>query len=210
MTLLLLLPIPLVASANQLVAMNHALPSWVDGSPSPLWFLVVYILAQQIFISSTAFCIAGGALYGPVYGTLLDLTGAAMGAAVSFLVSRHLLAGWLTPHLPAALLNIRDRLEDKGWRSVALLRLLPLFPYAPLNYTLGLTRLSLSQFLVPTVLCIAPRVAIYAYLGYAGREAIEGNISMVWDITVALGVLVALAWLPQFFRQRWRGKSLEK
>ncbi len=207
MALLLLWAIPAVA-ADELTETEHTLLVWLNGTPyTPLLFLIAYVLAQQIFISSMAFCIVGGVLFGPVYGSLLDLSGATLGAALSFLTSRHLLANWITPRLPANLLRIRDEVGNGGWRTVFFLRLLPVFPFTPLNYTLGLTPLSLSQFLVPTVICIAPRIAVYAYLGYAGRKAIEGNIGVVWDIIIALGVLVALAWLPQLIRQHLRGKQ---
>ncbi len=205
---LLLWAIPAVATADELTETEHTLLVWLNGTPyTPLLFLIAYVLAQQIFISSMAFCIVGGVLFGPVYGTLLDLAGATLGAALSFLTSRHLLANWITPHLPANMLRIRDEVGNGGWRAVFFLRLLPVFPFTPLNYTLGLTHLSLSQFLVPTVICVAPRIAVYAYLGYAGRQALEGNIGVIWDIIIALGVLVALAWLPQLIRQHLRRKQ---
>ena len=203
--ILLLLAVPAIAGADEFVETGHELSAWIAGTPyTPVLFLIAYVLAQQVFISSTAFCVAGGVLFGPVYGTLLDLAGATLGAALSFLTSRHLLSAWITPRLPASLLKVRDEVGNRGWRAVLFLRLLPLFPYTPLNYTLGLTRLSLSQFLVPTVICVAPRIAVYAYLGHAGRQALEGNIAVVWDIIIALGVLVALAWLPHLLRQYWR------
>ena len=175
---------------------------WLEGATlAPLLFVVAYVLAQQLFFSSVAFCLAGGLLFGPVYGTLLDLAGATLGAALSFLIARHLLTGWITPRLPQPLLKIRQEVEQGGWRAVALIRILPVLPFTPLNYTLGLTRLTLLQFLVPTSICIAPRIAVYAYLGHAGRRALEGNLEVIWDVIAALGVLVAITWLPHLLRK---------
>ncbi len=178
---------------------------WLNGAPlAPLYFLVSYVLAQQLLFSSTAFCFAGGLLFGPLYGALLSLAGATLGAALSFLTSRHLLADWLRPRLPAALHHVRDEVEREGWRAVAMIRLLPLLPYAPVNYTLGLTTLPLRHFLLPTFLLIAPRVATYAYLGHAGRQALEGTLGVMWNVIIALGVLVALTWLPHLLHRRGR------
>lgn len=188
--------------AESLLGVEHPAWAWLDGTPfSPLLFLIAYVLAQQLFISSVAFCLAGGLLFGPVYGTLLNLAGAALGAALSFLISRHLLSGWVAPRLTPSLLRIRDEVEQNGWRAVVLVRLLVL-PYAPVNYALGLTRLTLAQFLLPTVIVIAPRVALYTYLGYAGRQALEGTLGMMWHALIALGVLVAITWLPHLLHRR--------
>ncbi|HEY0635492.1 MAG TPA: TVP38/TMEM64 family protein [Gammaproteobacteria bacterium] len=198
---LLLLSLPLWGGEATAIA-ERPLLAWLNGEP--LYFLLAYVIAQQLLISSTAFCVAGGLLFGPVYGSLLSLLGATLGAALSFLISRHLLAGWLTPRLPAALLQVRDEVQREGWRAVAMIRLLPLLPYAPVNYTLGLTTLPLRQFLLPTSLLIAPRVAAYAYLGHSGRQALEGGLAVAWQLLGALGVVVALTWLPHLLQRSRR------
>jgi uncharacterized membrane protein YdjX (TVP38/TMEM64 family) len=36
--------------------------------------------------------------------------------------------------------------EAEGWRFVALMRLVPLFPFNLMNYALGLTRISLGHY----------------------------------------------------------------
>lgn len=185
-----------------MASQEQTLSEWFNGIPlAPVLFLVTHIVAQQLFISSVAFCVAAGILFGPVYGTLLGLTGATLGAALSFLTSRHLLSGWITPRLSPTLLKVREEVSQNGWRAVAFVRLLAL-PFTPLNYALGLTQLTLMQFLLPTFLVITPRVAVYAYLGYAGRQALEGAFGVVWDIFIALGVLVALTWLPHLLHKK--------
>ncbi len=197
----LLIPLPLLGD-EPVSATEQVVSTWFKGVPlAPLLFVLAYILAQQLFISSVAFCVAGGALFGPIYGTLLNLTGATIGAALSFLNARHLLSDWVTPRLSPTLLKVRKEVEQGGWRAVFFIRLLPVLPFTPLNYTLGLTRLTLPQFLVPTFVCVAPRIAVYTYLGHTGRRMLEGNAALVWDVIVALGVLVAVSWLPHVYRK---------
>ena len=194
--LLLLLAIPCQAGELPWESFSNRIDA---AAFSPLLFLAAYLLAQQLFLSSTAFNIIGGALFGPWLGTLLNLTGAMGGATLSFLVSRHLLAQRITPHLPDALARLLDEVAQEGWRGVAFVRLMPGLPYALLNYTLGLSKLTLRQFLPPTLLCILPRIALYTYLGHSGRAALEGKAEMVWHIIVVLGLLVALTWLPHLW-----------
>lgn len=176
--------------------------SWLDHAPfTPLLFLLAYLLAQQLLLSSVAFNIIGGALFGLYLGTVVNLLGAMAGAALSFLISRHLLAARLTPHLPQTVGKVLDEVAQEGWRGVVFMRLLPGLPYAMLNYVLGLSRLSLRQFLLPTLLCIAPRVVLYTYLGHTGRAVLEGRAELVSHIIAALGLLVVLTWLPHAWRK---------
>lgn len=204
--LLLLGVLPVAFAVELNVTIEPSNWAWLnDTRLAPLLFLITYILAQQLFVSSVAFCVAGGLLFGPILGTLLSLSGATLGAALSFLMSRHLLAGWVTPHLSPTMLKIRQEVEEEGWRAVLFIRLLPILPFTPLNYTLGLTRITLVQFMLPTFVCIAPRIAVYVYLGHAGRRAMEGNLGVIWNVIVALGVLVAVSWLPHMIH-RWRSR----
>ena len=66
-------------------------------------------------------------------------------------------------------------MEAEGWRFVAFVRLVPLFPFNLLNYALGLTRIPLVAYVLASLVCMAPGTLAYTWLGYAGREAIAGN-----------------------------------
>lgn len=201
--ILLLTPVPAFAGLESLMPAEPVQLPWLEDVPlAPLLFVMTYILAQQLFISSVAFCLAGGLLFGPVYGTLLNLAGAMAGAVLSFLTARHLLSDWVTRRLPPALLQIRQEVEREGWRAVFFIRLLPVLPFTPLNYAFGLTHITLWQFLIPTFVCVGPRIVVYTYLGHTGRKVLEGNVGVFWNVLIALGVLVAVSWLPHLLRRR--------
>jgi uncharacterized membrane protein YdjX (TVP38/TMEM64 family) len=98
---------------------------------------------------------------------------------------------------------IKAGVEREGWRFVAFVRLVPVFPFNLLNYALGLTRLSVRTFAVTSWLTMAPGALAYAYLGAAGREAVSGGPALVRTGLLALTLLVAVALLPALIR-RWR------
>lgn len=201
--LLLLTPVSAFAGLESFMPAEPVQLPWLDDvTLAPLLFVLTYIVAQQLFISSVAFCLAGGLLFGPAYGSLLNLTGAMFGAVLSFFIARHLLSDWVTRRLPPALLHIRQEVEREGWRAVFFIRLLPVLPFTPLNYTFGLTRITLWQFLIPTLVCVGPRIIVYTYLGHTGRKALEGNVGVIWHALIALGVLAAISWLPHLMRLR--------
>ena len=94
--------------------------------------------------------------------------------------------------------------EAEGWRFVAFVRLVPLFPFNLLNYALGLTQIPLTQYILASLVCMAPGTLAYAWLGYAGREALADNRSAINYALIALALLAAVALLPRLVR-RLRG-----
>ncbi len=74
-----------------------ALESWVRdaGAAGPLLFMLIYALGTVFFLPGSVLTLAGGALFGPVWGILINLTGATLGAALAFLVARYLAADWV-------------------------------------------------------------------------------------------------------------------
>jgi rhodanese-related sulfurtransferase len=83
-------------------------------------------------------------------------------------------------------------------------RLVPLFPFNLLNYALGLTQIPLTQYVLASLVCMAPGTLAYAWLGYAGREALADNQSAINYGLIAFALLAAVALLPRLIR-RLRG-----
>jgi uncharacterized membrane protein YdjX (TVP38/TMEM64 family) len=176
-----------------------ALEAWVAGAGAagPLLFIVIYALATVLFLPGAALTLVGGALFGPVAGTLYNLTGATIGAVIAFLAARHLAADWVRDRAGPRLDGIMNGVETEGWRFVAFTRLVPLFPFNLLNYVLGLTRIPLAQYALASALFMLPGAIVYTYLGYAGREALAGSEGLLQKGLIALSLLGALAFLPR-------------
>lgn len=173
-----------------------------DGSAAPLLFIGLYALATVLILPGSILTLAGGALFGPVWGTLYSLTGATFGAVLAFLVSRYLASDWVQARFEADAGGRAKRLvkgvEAEGWRFVAFARLVPLFPFNLLNYALGLTRIPLSHYALASFVFMLPGALAYTYLGYAGREAMAGGSeTLIRHGLVALALLSAVAFLPR-------------
>lgn len=176
-----------------------ALEAWVAGAGSagPLLFIMIYALATVLFLPGAALTLVGGALFGPVAGTLYNLAGATIGAILAFLAARHLAADWVRHRAGPRLDGIVKGVEAEGWRFVAFTRLVPLFPFNLLNYVLGLTRVPLVQYALASAFFMLPGAIVYTYLGYAGREALAGSEGLLQKGFLALSLLGALAFLPR-------------
>jgi uncharacterized membrane protein YdjX (TVP38/TMEM64 family)/rhodanese-related sulfurtransferase len=188
-----------------------ALEAWIHdaGAIAPLLFMLVYALAAVLFLLGAVMTLAGGALFGPVLGTLYNLTGATLGATLAFLIARYLASDWVAKKAGGRVKQLINGVEGEGWRFVAFVRLVPLFPFNLLNYALGLTRLRLLPYIIATYIFMLPGAVAYTYLGYAGREAVAGGEGMIQKGLLALALLAVVAFLPRLIGNLRRGAMLE-
>jgi uncharacterized membrane protein YdjX (TVP38/TMEM64 family)/rhodanese-related sulfurtransferase len=180
-----------------------ALQAWVEGAgaAAPLVYVAVYAAATVLFLPGAVITMAGGALFGPVWGTLWNLTGATLGASLAFLIARYLGADWVTRRAGTRLNRLNDGVASEGWRFIAFVRLVPLFPFNLLNYTLGLTRISFGTYVLASALFMLPGALAFTWLGHAGREALSGGEGTVRTILIALALVSAMALLPGLVRK---------
>jgi len=176
------------------------LSQWLNdaGAWAPLIFIFIYIIATVLFLPGSVLTLAGGALFGPFYGTFYNLTGATIGAALSFLIARYLASSIVSERTGGKLKQIINGVESEGWRFVAFVRLVPVFPFNLLNYTLGLTKIRFLEYLLATYIFMLPGALAYTYLGYAGREAVAGSEGLIKTILIALALLAAVTFIPRF------------
>ena len=180
-----------------------ALEQWLQqyGIAAPLLFMLFYILATVFFFPGSLVTLAGGALFGPIWGTFYNLTGATIGAGVAFLAARYLASDWVSRKSGGRLKQIMEGVDSEGWRFVAFVRLVPLFPFNLLNYALGLTRIRFSHYLITSYICMLPGAIAYTYLGFAGREAVAGGEGLIQKGILALALLAIVAFLPRFIQK---------
>ena len=184
--------------------------AWVSsfGNAGPLVFMALYAIATVLLVPGTVPTLVGGALFGPVWGTFYNLTGATIGATLAFLVARYLAADWVERKSGNRLRQLKAGVEAEGWRFVAFVRLAPFVPFFVLNYVLGLTRIRLSHYVLTTYIAMLPGALAYTYLGYAGREAVAGGEGLIHKALLALGLLALAAFLPRLVSRLRQGPML--
>lgn len=180
-----------------------AIQNWIEGagSAAPVLFMFIYICATVFFFPGSLITLLGGALFGPILGTLYTLSGATIGSMLAFLIARYLASDWVTNRVTnktgGKLNQLMAGIDNEGWRFVAFVRLVPLFPFNLLNYALGLTKISFSQYSLASFIFMLPGATAYTYLGYIGKEAATGGEDLVQKIMLALALLGVVAFLPK-------------
>ena len=189
--------------ANRAALGADALSRWLAaaGAWAPLAFIVFYAAATVLFLPGAVLTLAAGALFGAVPGALYSLTGATLGAMLAFAIARYLAADWVARKAGGRLKQLIEGVESEGWRFVAFVRLVPLFPFNLVNYALGLTRIPLAAYTAASFVCMFPGALAYAWLGQAGREALGGGQGAIRSALLALALLAFVAFLPRLIRQ---------
>ncbi len=184
--------------------------NWIEeaGNAAPLLFMFVYIVGTVFFFPGAVLTLLGGALFGPVLGTAYNLTAATIGAMLSFLVARYLASDWVEKKTGGKLKQLMNGVESEGWRFVAFVRLVPLFPFNLLNYGLGLTKIKFAHYSIATYIFMLPGAIAYTYLGYIGKEAATGGEGLIQKAMLALALLGFVAFLPRIIGSIRKGAML--
>ncbi len=150
---------------------------WVDslGAVGAIAFMLIYIVATVAFLPGSILTLGAGVVFGVVLGSIYVFIGATIGATLAFLVGRYFARGWISKKIAGnAKFGAIDRaVGEEGLKIVLLTRLSPIFPFNLLNYGLGVTGVSLKDYVIASVGMI-PGTIMYVYLG-----SLAGNIAMI-------------------------------
>lgn len=140
--------------------------------------------AEYLYVGSFAVIIAfvlpawivtllGGAVFGAWKGALLAWIGALAGTVLSHLLARHIAKAPMKRLFGEHRLLRRLREHDSVMELLRL-RIMPVAPFAVLDYAAGVAGVSLRRLLLATMLGVIPSVVAYAFVG---SELIRGIIS---------------------------------
>lgn len=155
---------------------------------------IIYIsglsLAPVIFLPGFPFVMISGLLYGPYVGFIYAMLGSTIAAAISFLISRYVARSFIERSLGKILdvekqTKLDNLISKNGWKMVIILRLLPIFPFTPLNYALGITGVSFRHYIVATIIGIAPACALFVIFSNSLWDLIDGGITKNFLIITA-------------------------
>lgn len=179
------------------------------GVFAPVAFVALQTVGPFLFLPAIPLSIVSGALFGPVWGPVWSLLGSVLGAITSFLAGRTLAREFVEKRATGKLLTVKSIIEAEGWRFVALIRLVPIFPFTVINMTLGTTTISLRAYTLTTLVCMAPGAVVYGWIGHAGRQAAAGAENAMRNIGVGVGLLLVLMGVPAAIRYARYRRSLE-
>lgn len=185
--------------------------AWVEDNPlAPLAYIVLYALRPLTLFSSVLLTLAGGFVFGPLWGVVYTVIGANLSATVAYFVGRYFGAGVLDDESSQGLMQrYARRMRANSFETVLIMRLIFL-PYDLVNYLAGFLRISYWSFILATIIGSIPGTIAFVFLGASLTPAELNNMFMTgeapsldWRVLaisfVMFGVSIILS---RFFKRR--------
>jgi uncharacterized membrane protein YdjX (TVP38/TMEM64 family) len=173
------------------------------GFLAPFAYVVIMALVVVTPLPSLPLNIAAGTYFGPILGTLYSVTGATVGALISFSLARFLGREMIERYLRGHI-NFCTPCSDHLLMKLVLLgRLIPVLSFDLISYGAGLTKMSARNYIIANVIGMLPLTFIYNYFG----SMVKVN---VW-VSIVSGLLFsALFFMLPHWIERYNLFSLKR
>ena len=169
-------------SLDYFKSQQAAIETWRAAQPAKaaLTFLLAYIAVTGLSLPGAALMtLAGGAVFGLLWGTVLVSFASTAGATLAFLAARFLLRGWVQQRFGEQLRAINGGIEREGGFYLFALRLVPVFPFFVINLVMGLTAIRTRTFYWVSQVGMLLGTIVYVNAGtqLAKIESLSGILS---------------------------------
>ncbi|SMC26881.1 Uncharacterized membrane protein YdjX, TVP38/TMEM64 family, SNARE-associated domain [Desulfacinum hydrothermale DSM 13146] len=141
------------------------------GRWAPAVFVAFYAFGVCVFVPGTVLTGLGALIFGPYWGFVYVWLGAMLGASVAFWIGRTLGRDFAASLIGDKLRRYDDAIERNGFATVLYLRLI-YFPFTPMNFGMGLTKVRFVDYLAGTGLGILVGTFIFTFL--------IGTLKQIW------------------------------
>ena len=141
------------------------------GFWAPLVFILIYTVGVCLFVPGTLLTGLGAAIFGPYLGFIFVWFGAMLGASAAFVIGRTLGREFAASLVGDRLKKYDEAIERNGFATVLYLRLV-YFPFTPMNFGMGLTRVRFWDYVAGTGLGIVVGTFIFTFF--------IGTLKEVW------------------------------
>lgn len=168
---------------------------------APLILIVSYAIGCIFAVPASLFILAAGVIWGWLLGGTYAMIGGVLGATLSYLVGRFVGEGMLE-RFGAVGRRVAKQVDHAGFRSLLVLRLIPLFPFAVLNYGAGVARVQIVDFVLATALGLMPSNYVFAYSSDAiVRQTMTEGDALV-RLAVVAGLVLCVVLVPMLIKRR--------
>lgn len=171
------------------------------GLIAPIIFILFFMIAPALMLPSLPITVTGGILFGPLWGVVYVSIGATLGATIAFFIGRYMARDFIMDRLKDSekLKKLNDEVDKKGWKIVAITRLIPIFPFNILNYAYGVTSIKPFDYFWASFLFMLPKITAYVVFSSSLLDILKGNISI--EFVAGLILLIVVSLIPLLKRK---------
>jgi len=159
------------------------------GFWAPVVYVIIYAVGVCLFLPGTLLTGLGAAIFGAYWGFIYVWIGAMLGASGAFLIGRTLAREFASSLIGDKLKKYDDAIERNGFATVLYLRLV-YFPFTPMNFGMGITKVRFKDYIFGTGLGIIVGTFIFTFfIGTLKDVWASGN----WAELVSFKVFFSIA-----------------
>jgi uncharacterized membrane protein YdjX (TVP38/TMEM64 family) len=182
----------------------EALGTFLDaaGFWGPLIYMLIYAVGVCLFLPGTLLTGLGAAIFGAYWGFLYVWFGAMIGASAAFFIGRTLGREFAASLVGDRLKKYDDAIERNGFATVLYLRLI-YFPFTPMNFGMGLTKVHFWDYFSGTGLGIIVGTFIFTFfIGTLKEVWASGNWGELVSFKVffSIGLFVFSFFIPKIIK----------
>jgi len=173
------------------------------GYWGPVIYMMIYAVGACLFIPGTLLTGLGAAIFGAYWGFLYVWVGAMMGAGAAFFIGRTLGREFAASLIGDRLKKYDDAIERNGFATVLYLRLV-YFPFTPMNFGMGLTKVHFWDYIFGTGLGIIVGTFIFTFfIGTLKDVWASGNWGELISFKVffSIGLFVFSFFIPKIIKK---------
>ena len=173
------------------------------GLWAPVAFMAIYAAGICFFIPGTLLTGLGAAIFGPYKGFVYVWVGAMIGASAAFFIGRTLGREFAASLIGDRLKKYDDGIERNGFATVLYLRLV-YFPFTPMNFGMGLTKVRFWDYFFGTGLGIIVGTFIFTFfIGTLKEVWASGNWGELISFKVffSIGLFVFSFFIPKIIKK---------
>jgi uncharacterized membrane protein YdjX (TVP38/TMEM64 family) len=173
------------------------------GISASLVFVLVYAGGVCLFVPGTLLTGLGAAIFGPYWGFLYVWAGAMLGASAAFWIGRTLGRDFAGSLIGDKLKKYDDAIERNGFATVLYLRLI-YFPFTPMNFGMGLTKVHFWDYFFGTGLGIIVGTFVFTFfIGTLKEVWASGDWGQLlsWKAVFSLGLFVFSFFIPKIIKK---------
>lgn len=177
-------------------------------------YILIYAVAVAASIpGATVFTVAGGFLFGSLFGTFYTVLAATLGATAIFLIAKSAFGDALREKAGGRVERLLDGFREDAFSYLLVLRLVPLFPFFVVNVAPAFAAVPLRTYVGATFLGIIPGTFVYAQVGTgldsifeSGAEFTLGSV-LTPEILIAILGLAVLSVIPVIYKRLRKRKA---
>jgi len=173
------------------------------GFWAPLVFIIIYATGVCLFLPGTLLTGLGAAIFGAYWGFVYVWFGAMIGSSIAFWIGRTLGREFAASLIGNRLKKYDDAIERNGFASVLYLRLV-YFPFTPMNFGMGLTKVHFRDYFSGTGLGIIVGTFIFTFfIGTLKEVWVSGNWAelMSFKVFFSIGLFIVSFFIPKIIKK---------